>query len=193
MRLPWRASAGISKSYIVHPTSYIGGVSRSRPFLATPAHGFITSPCSCSASRASSGISKSYIVHRTSYIGGVSRPRPFLATPAYGFITSPCSRSASRATRANFQIDSPPPHRWFALRAAHARCPYALTAVVRVVHRTSYLVHRRRQPPSSLSSHSRSQFHHVPLASAPLPRAAGARTLQIVHRTSYLVHRQTHF
>ncbi len=28
--------------------------------------------------------------------------------------------------------------------AAPSRCPYALTAVVRVVHRTSYIVHRRR-------------------------------------------------
>ena len=29
------------------------------------------------------------------------------------------------------------------LRAAHPRCPYALTAVVRVVHRTSNIVHRQ--------------------------------------------------
>ena len=35
-----------------------------------------------------------------------------------------------------------------------------------------------------LSSYPRSQFHHVPLASAPLSRAVGARTSQIVNRKS---------
>ena len=55
--------------------------------------------------------------------------------------------------RGNSQIDSPPPHRRFApAGATHAHCPSALTArcacalngaVVRGVHRKSYLVHRQ--------------------------------------------------
>ena len=41
----------------------------------------------------------------------------------------------------------------FTLRAAHPRCPYALAAVVRVVHRTSKIVHGRCQAPPSYIVH----------------------------------------
>ena len=48
-----------------------------------------------------------------------------------------------------------------------------------------YIVRRRRQapPPPPLCNHPRAQFHHIPSAPAPHPRAVGARTPQIVHRT----------
>ena len=116
----------------------------------------------------------------------------------------------SRASAGIPQIDSPPPHQRFApIGATHPRCPSALTArcacaligaVVRVVHRKSYIVHRQappatgrhQPPPSPLSNYARARLSKFHFASAPPNSRASAGTPQIVHRTSYLVHRQTH-
>ncbi len=76
--------------------------------------------------------------------------RAFVPTTDHGFRASrpPLLRKIPAQSARIRQVDSLAPNCQFApIGAAHPRCPYALTAVVRVVHRKSYIVHRRRQPP----------------------------------------------
>ena len=185
--------AGTSKSYIVHPTSYIGAARRLRP----------------RATRANFPNRTSYIPHRT-WAAPVCH-RSFLTTPAHGITTSRSPRLRLLAQRARIrQIVHRTSHIVHRRRQAppplsnHARSPLHLSPRLKLrlpapqarelsksylVHRTSYMG-RPRLPPL-LSNYARAWYHDIPLAPAPPPRAAGARAFQIVHRTSYIG--QTHF
>ena len=121
-------------SYIVHRTSYMGGVSRLRlPSLCNHVRSRLQDiplapaphPPRLPAQRAQT--SQSYIVHRTSYIGRPRLPPPPITAPEHPART--CS-AKSRATR----------------------------AIIAIVHRTSYFVHRQRQLPPSYLVHSKRIF-----------------------------------
>ncbi len=149
---------------------------------------------------------KSYVVHPTSYIGSRFAAAWGRRACCTSHIGRPClpPGAVRRHTRAagarTFQIDSPAPSCRFApVGATHVRCPSALTArcacaligaVVRVVHRTSYLVHRqtppatgrRQAPPSARRLHD-----SAPALASPNSRASAGTSS---NRTSYIVHRK---
>ena len=199
-----RNARSLPKSCFVHRTSYIG-----RPCLPPSYMGSV----SChrpSAPRAQ--IWQSYIVHPTSYIGRLRLPPSYMG-------------GVSRHRRtSNFVHEQLPrsclgPSSVFTSRAAHPRCPYALTTVGRfpaqraltsqivlrtsyigapsasVVHRTSYIVHRRakrrrRTWAGSVCLRPRPWLQGIPSAPASQNSRAKRASSSIVHRTSYLVHRR---